>query len=145
MLQEINTHELLSYKTIIAAIIGAGVTFVVAITSSVISLITNNKNRKLIKEVELLKIELQKDIISYQIYLSELSKMKFERLDELYQILIEYVDFYKNKISTDYGLINNPEDLIRESYQINSKTGISYRKTKIYLRSRDSRARSPCR
>ncbi|MBE9466753.1 MAG: hypothetical protein IMY72_00360 [Bacteroidetes bacterium] len=133
MILDIDTQGFLSDEIIMAALIGATATIIISIISSIISLFTNNKNRRLLKEVEFLKNELQKDTISYQIYLSELSKIKFKKLDELYQQLIEYIDFYKNKISTDYGFFSDPNELTKESYKLNSKTKIIYRKTRIYL------------
>lgn len=133
MIHEIDTSTLLRDPKIIAALIGAGITLVLSIASSIISIINNNKNRKLIKEVEFLKNELQKETISFQIFKTELAKRKFEKLDLLYNSLIDYIDHVKIKIGTDHNLTVPPRSLVKESDQLFAAAWTNFRKSRLYL------------
>jgi len=130
---EINLQTLLSDPKIIATLIGAILTMIISITSSIISLITNYKNRKLIKEVEFLKSELQKETISYQIFRTEQTKRRFDKLDLLHEKLIDYIDFQKNKLSSDFNLVADSSELIKESNNLLNEAWTSLRKSRLYL------------
>lgn len=123
----------LNDNTIIAALIAASVTFLVSVISSVISLITNFKNRKVLEEVEILKTNLQKENISFQIKQSELAKLRFEKLDNLYNSLIDYIEFQKKKVGTDYNLTIEPHVLVQQSEELFLIAWSDFRKSKLYL------------
>ena len=123
----LNLHSILNDNTIIAALISASITFLITVISSVISLITNFKNRKVLKEVEILKTNLQKENISFQIKQSELAKLRFEKLDKLYNSLIDYIEFQK------YNLTIEPHVLVKQSEGLFLKAWSDFRKSKLYL------------
>lgn len=138
--------EAISTGTLITAIAA----ILVSIFNSVISLTTNRRNNDVLKEVEYLKKELNKENIAYQIYQSELAKRKFERLDDLYQKLSDYVDhvriFLGHDVTKDYVNIDNKrfseeidmkttdhKQLLDEAVQKNKETYAELQKSKIYI------------
>jgi len=126
-------EDILKDSRIIAALITAIVTFIISIISSVISLVTSYRHRKLIKEIEYLKSELQKKNISYQIYQTELAKRRFDKLDVLYTKLVEYSTFQSNKVNTDYNMFVDPKELVKQSRSLHLETRTVFLKSRIFL------------